>query len=280
MDFNLDEDQLAVAELARTILDDRATTDRVRAVEATPSRVDEDLWHELGKAGLLGLALPETDGGAGLGLAALAVVLEEQGRHVAPVPLWSHAVAARAVAGHGDDALRAELLPAAADGSTRLTLALEEYDARPPAQPACRADRDADGWTLTGVKAAVPSYAGADHVLVSATGPDGPALFVLPREGAGTTWHASVTSSHDVAGELVLDGAAARLLSAARTRWPTPCAPRRWPWPRSRSASPRERCASRRRTPPGVSSSGDRWPPSSRCSTSSPTAGSTSTPCG
>ncbi|HTW18441.1 MAG TPA: acyl-CoA dehydrogenase family protein [Nocardioides sp.] len=212
MDFNLDEDQLAVAELARTILDDRATTDRVRAVEATPSRVDDDLWHELGKAGLLGLALPEADGGAGLGLAALAVVLEEQGRHVAPVPLWSHAVAARAVAGHGDDALRAELLPGAADGSTRLTLALEEYDARPPARPTCRADRDGDGWRLSGVKAAVPSYAGADHVLVSATGPDGPALFVLPREGAGTTWRASVTSSHDIAGELVLDGAAARFV--------------------------------------------------------------------
>ncbi|WP_244928791.1 acyl-CoA dehydrogenase family protein [Nocardioides sp. W7] len=210
MDFTLDEDQLAVAELARTILDDRATTDRVRAVESTPSRVDEDLWHELGKAGLLGLALPEADGGAGLGLAALAVVLEEQGRHVAPVPLWSHAVAAWAVARHGDDALRAELLPGAADGSLRLTLALEEYDARPPAQPACQATRGADGWRLSGVKAAVPSYAGAEHVLVSATGPEGPALFVLPREGAGTTWQRTDTTSHDIAGELVLDGAVAR----------------------------------------------------------------------
>ena len=215
MDFTLDEDLVAVAELARTIFTDRATTDRVRAVETTESRVDEDLWRDLSAAGLVGLTVPESSGGAGLGLAALAVVLEEQGRHVAPVPLWCHAVAAWTVATHGDDELRATLLPAAADGSARLTLALEEYDARPPRRPACVAKPDGGSWQLTGVKAAVPSPAGAHQVLVSAVGPDGPALFLLPTSGDGITWRRSETTSHDAAGELVLEGAEGQLVGAA-----------------------------------------------------------------
>ena len=212
MDFKLSEDQRSVAELASSILSDRATTDRVRAIETTPSRVDEELWADLGRAGLLGLALSEEDGGAGLGLAGLAVVLEEQGRHVAPVPVWSHAVATWALARHADDALRTELVAGAADGDVRLTVALEEYGTRSPRNPDCTATLDGSSWTLTGTKAVVPSYEGADHVLVSATGPDGPALFVIPREGAGTTWRRTDTTSHDIAGELVLEAAPARLV--------------------------------------------------------------------
>lgn len=215
MDFHLTEDQRSIADLASSILSDRATTDRIREIEVTPSRVDDDLWRDLGRAGLLGLAVPEEDGGAGLGLAGLAIVLEEQGRHVAPVPLWSHAVATWTLARHGDDALRAELLPGAVDGGTRLTVALEEYEARSPRDPGCVATLDGTSWTLSGTKATVPSYAGADHVLVSATGPEGPALFLLPREGAGTTWIASETTSFDIAGELVLDGSEARLIGGA-----------------------------------------------------------------
>lgn len=224
MDFTPGEDLLAVSELAGTILTDLATTDRVREVETTPSRLDEDLWRELGRSGLIGLALPEADGGAGLGLAGLATVLEQQGRHVAPVPLWSHAVAAQAVAVHGSGPLRSELLAGAADGSARLTLALEEYDARPPARPRCRAVADGEDWRLTGTKAAVPSPTGAEHVLVSATGPDGPALFVVPCAGEGVEWRSAETTSQDLAGELVLDGAAARMLGggaalASVLRW-------------------------------------------------------------
>lgn len=212
MDFHLTEDQRSVAELASSILTDRATTDRVREIETTPTRVDDDLWGDLGRAGLLGLALSEEDGGAGLGLAGLAVVLEEQGRHVAPVPLWSHAIATWALGLHADADLRAELVPGAADGGIRLTVALEEYDTRSPRDPRCTATPAGTSWSLTGTKAAVPSYEGADHVLVSATGPDGPALFVLPREGAGTTWNRSETTTYDISGELVLENASARLV--------------------------------------------------------------------
>lgn len=210
MDFNLDEELLAVQGLARDILTDKADTDRVRQVEQTESRVDEDLWHELGKAGLLGLSLAEEHGGAGLGLPALCVVLEELGRTVAPVPLWPAAVAALAVEAHGSDDQRAALLPGAADGSTRVTLALEEFDGVEPAAPRTVAEAEGDGYRLTGTKAVVPSPQGADHVLVSATTAQGPGLFLVDVHADGITWEPTETTTRDRAGNLTLDAVAAQ----------------------------------------------------------------------
>ncbi|MEU8247301.1 acyl-CoA dehydrogenase family protein [Nonomuraea sp. NPDC048916] len=150
MDFTLDEELEEVRALAHEIFTDRATTDRVRVAESSETHLDEALWSELGKAGLLGIAAPEEAGGAGLGLAALCVLLEEQGRFVAPVPLWPAAVAALAIAGHGTPAQRASLLPGAVDGTSRLTVALEEFGPADPADPACTARRDASGRGASG----------------------------------------------------------------------------------------------------------------------------------
>ena len=139
MDFRLNDDLQELQGLARKMFTDLASTDRVRAVEVTDTRCDDALWTELGKAGLLGLALPEEQGGAGLGLDAVCVVLEEQGRCVAPVPLWSHTVGALALARHGSAERFAELLSELAEGTARVTLALEEYDGAQPASPRCAA---------------------------------------------------------------------------------------------------------------------------------------------
>lgn len=209
MDFDLDDDLLALQALAREIFADLANTDRVRAAETAPGGVDAELWSALSAAGLTGLTVPEEHGGAGLGLAALAVLLEEQGRAVAPVPLWPSAVAALALPGHGD------LLAGLADGSVRVTLALEEYAAPDPAAPTTVATpTDDGGWGLSGTKAVVPSWQGADHVLVSATAPSGPGLFLVPTSAPGVGWEPTPVTSHDVAGELTLRDAAAERVGA------------------------------------------------------------------
>ncbi|TFV64287.1 acyl-CoA dehydrogenase [Geodermatophilus sp. DF01-2] len=217
MDFTLDEDLAAVRDLAREILTDRATTERVRAVETSESRIDDALWAELATAGLVGIALPESDGGAGLGLGALCVLLEEQGRVVGPVPLWSTAVAARAVAAHGSAEQRAALLPGVVDGSARLTLALEEFGATDPAAPQCAAKADGDAWRLTGGKAVVPTPAGAAAVLVAATTEQGTGLFVVDPGAEGVTWTTAETTTHDRAGHLDLDGVVAQALGTPGT---------------------------------------------------------------
>ncbi|MGZ4497122.1 MAG: acyl-CoA dehydrogenase family protein, partial [Nocardioides sp.] len=80
MDFTFTPEQDEAAALAARVLGDRATNERMRAVEKAGDRFDRDLWAELGSAGLLSLALPEEYDGAGLDLVALCRVLVEVGR--------------------------------------------------------------------------------------------------------------------------------------------------------------------------------------------------------
>ncbi|CUU56078.1 Acyl-CoA dehydrogenase [Parafrankia irregularis] len=98
MDLTFDESQDALRELAAELFAKRSPVARVTAVEATEERVDRELWADLGGAGLLGVALPEELGGAGLGLVEAAIVCVEQGRVVAPVPLLWTIAAARVLA--------------------------------------------------------------------------------------------------------------------------------------------------------------------------------------
>src|SRR5689334_48855 len=114
MDFTFTPEQDEAAQLAAKILKDRATNERMKAVEAEGSRFDKELWAELGSAGLLGLHLPEEYDGAGLGLVELCRILVEVGRTVAPVPLAAHGPASRLVAELGGDELKDQWLPGAA----------------------------------------------------------------------------------------------------------------------------------------------------------------------
>lgn len=217
MDFSLGEELVAVRDLAREIFTDRATPERLREVETSGTRVDGKLWADLAGAGLLGTALPEEAGGAGLGTAALCVLLEEQGRCAAPVPIWPAVVAALAVDAHGSERQRGALLPAVADGTARPTLALEEFGPADPLAPLTTATADGDDWRLSGTKAVVPSPSGAGQVLVTATTEAGTGLFLVAADAAGVTWEHAETTSHDLAGQLTLDGPVAEAVGAPGT---------------------------------------------------------------
>ncbi len=205
MKFDLDEELGALAELAREVLGSEATTERVRDVERSESRWDEKLWGTLAETGLLGAFLAEEHGGAELGLSAASVVLMEQGRHVAPIPLWSHVVAAYVLARFGADADTARLLEGCADGSRRLTVALEEFGVD-PREPALRAERDDFGiWRLSGQKALVPGMDGAAAVLVSAQAVGSPALFLVRDGAAGVTAQDIPVTSREISATLTFD---------------------------------------------------------------------------
>ncbi len=123
MDFSLPTEATDAAGLAATIFTDHCTSERLRAVDQSGDRFDAALWSALGDAGLLGLALPEEYGGAGLGVLETTAVLIEAGKTVAPVPLPHHYAAAAAIAHFGDEGTRAALLADAASGSAILTIA-------------------------------------------------------------------------------------------------------------------------------------------------------------
>ena len=74
MDFSLSEDQQAVSDLARRILSEQITAERLKEVEAGSELIDRRAWKELAKANLLGVALDEADGGSGQGFLSACII--------------------------------------------------------------------------------------------------------------------------------------------------------------------------------------------------------------
>ncbi|HEY6471697.1 MAG TPA: acyl-CoA dehydrogenase family protein, partial [Acidimicrobiales bacterium] len=65
MDFAFTDEQLAVSEAATGLFAGLVDPERVAGIEHSDERIDRDLWRALAGADLLGLAVPESDGGAG-----------------------------------------------------------------------------------------------------------------------------------------------------------------------------------------------------------------------
>lgn len=119
MDFAFTEDQRAISEAARDFLTDAANPEVIRAAVEGSDGFNADLWQSLaGELGFAGLMVPEEFGGLGLGAVEMALVLEETGRVLAPVPFFETAVlAVQAVLNAGTDAQKAHWLPLLASGT-------------------------------------------------------------------------------------------------------------------------------------------------------------------
>ena len=74
MNFSFSEEQEAVRDLARRIFQDRVDHERLKKLENGPEWFDLELWQELARGGIPGIALPEEHGGSGLGLMELLLV--------------------------------------------------------------------------------------------------------------------------------------------------------------------------------------------------------------
>src|SRR5438105_5573233 len=209
MDFSFSEEQQEIQGLAAHILGDKVTHERLKEVEASPEWFDRDLWGELAKAGLVGIALPEDVGGGGFGSLEAALVLEEIGRTVAPVPYFPTVVlGALPVAEFGSDEQRKRLLSGVAEGGTILTAALAEELNTDPTSPSTSARRDGGAWRLTGAKPPVPPPHLAASILVPAATADGPVgVFLVDPEGSGVTLERLITTSGEPQFNVTLDNA-------------------------------------------------------------------------
>jgi alkylation response protein AidB-like acyl-CoA dehydrogenase len=115
MDFGLTDDQRDIQRTARELLGSRAGAERVRE-HAEARRTDEALWKELGELGWPGIAVAEEHGGQGLGAVELAILCEELGRTIAPVPFLPGVLAATLIEHAGSDEQRSRWLGGLASG--------------------------------------------------------------------------------------------------------------------------------------------------------------------
>jgi alkylation response protein AidB-like acyl-CoA dehydrogenase len=91
--MSLSADQVAIRDAAHGFLVANATFEHVRRALTEPEGWSRDLWSRFGvDLGFAGLAVPTSQGGSGLGLAELALVAEELGASLPPIPWFESAV--------------------------------------------------------------------------------------------------------------------------------------------------------------------------------------------
>jgi alkylation response protein AidB-like acyl-CoA dehydrogenase len=182
-----------------------------------PVGVTDELWQQMAELGWLGVLVPESAGGLGLGLLDVVVLQEELGKLPFPGPFLSSAVAATLAARRlGVD----ELLGDLASGRRRGTVAVEETGVGDPlAGVRARAKPDGDAYVLSGSKPVVLDAASADWALVVAEDDDGLGTFLLEAPVADAVPGLDVTRK---LARLELDGRRARRVGPAgdhRAQW-------------------------------------------------------------
>jgi len=195
MDIGFSEEQELLRDTARKFLEGECPTKFVREMMATEHAVTDAFWRQLAENGWLGITYPEAEGGSGLGLVDLVVLMEEIGRAVMPGPYPATVLlGGAAIAAVGSPEQRREWLPRIAGGEVKATLALTEPNARWDAAGITATAREArGGFTLTGAKMFVPDAHLADVLIIAArsrdgsTMEDGVSLFLVPKDAAGLT---------------------------------------------------------------------------------------------
>jgi alkylation response protein AidB-like acyl-CoA dehydrogenase len=229
-DMTYSEQEIELRSAVRSVLEDGAEFSAVLARIETPDTYDSGLWHTLAaEVGCAGLLVPESLGGAGASFREVAVVAEELGRSVAPVPFLGSAVLATvallSVAGHsggagGDSDPVSGLLSGLAAGTTTAALAVP-FTAMPGSKlkPTVRIGPAESGdpagtFRLSGTVAGVADALPAGVLLVPADGvPYGLYVVQTAAPGVSTTAVTSLDMTRQLA-DITLENVPAQQIAA------------------------------------------------------------------
>ncbi len=208
MDFSFDETQDAIRGLAKQILSDIVTEQSLVDIEKGEGSFHEAAWAALAKSELLGLALPEKYGGAGMGLIELCLLLQQVGRTVAPIPaLGTLVLGALPIAEFGSESQKQRLLPGVCAGTGFVTGAFADPRSRNPRDPSTVARPSGAGWLLEGTLTGVEEAARSARIVVPARTPDGALIVCLVNpNSAGVQLKKQVATNYRELSELHLNG--------------------------------------------------------------------------
>ncbi|MBW1684234.1 MAG: acyl-CoA dehydrogenase family protein [Deltaproteobacteria bacterium] len=197
MQLVLTEDQELIAKTARDFVDEESPISRFRELRDSgdPVGFSKKLWKEMAELGWVGIPFPEAMGGAEMGFAELAIVIEALGRNLAPEPfLSSVAMAGQALLLGGSEEQQQAWIPGLVEGDKLLSLAyLEDGSRFDLNRVATRAEQKDGGWTIRGQKIQVLDGHVADAFVVSArtagddSDAEGIGLFLVPADAEGLT---------------------------------------------------------------------------------------------
>lgn len=181
------EGESLIRDAARGFVAARHSMQRVRQMRTTETGYSRGVWAALAEAGWLGLRVPESQGGAGLGIAEAALLCEVFGEALLPEPFIACGlIPPLLVAGSPPSLLRDRLLPGVMSGSSILTLAWQEAPLHFEADR-CKTvlSATAGELRLNGTKRFVASGVGSDGYLVTCLRGGQFALAHVPGGGAG-----------------------------------------------------------------------------------------------
>ena len=190
MNFAFTEEQEELRKTVRAFFESKSSEAAVRELMETEDGYDKAVWDQAAQQlGLHSLHIPEEFGGAGFGYVELGIVLEEAGRALWTAPYFASVVlAANTLLQSGDDAAKAEYLPAIAAGETIATLALTEPSGKwDESGITLEATAAGEGYTLTGTKSFVIDGALADLIIVAGRTAKGVSLFAVDGGAEGIT---------------------------------------------------------------------------------------------
>ncbi len=218
MDFNFSEEQEMLGKMARDFLEKECTEKVVREVELRDDGYSPELWSKIADLGWLGLVYPEEYGGGGGSLIDLAVLYEEIGRAMLPVPYLSTVVlGGLTILEAGSDAQKSEILPQIGAGKRIIAMALTEPEsswegkAWDPEGVTVSATAAGSDYVIDGTKLFVHDAVPADTLLVvtrTKTGgdpADGISLFLVDARSPGITITALDTLAGDKQCEVIFD---------------------------------------------------------------------------
>ena len=212
-EFAFTSEQHALRSAVRKFCADNFGEEAARRHMEADIRYDPAVWRRLGsELGVLGMSVPESDGGVGGSLVDQAVAVEEFGAALACGPLFGTVyLAIPALVACPAGAARDELLAALVEGERTAAFAVADFaGAFHPEQVGFSADGD----TVSGTAGQVVDADSADVILLAANGSDGLGLYAVDAAGPGVRRTSLVTMDLTrPQATVVLDGAPARRLA-------------------------------------------------------------------
>ena len=170
------DEQADLLEVATDFCRDHSPMDRVRMLMNDELGHDPDVWKQIVDLGWVGIAIPEAQGGSGLGLAEVVPVVEAMGRHMMQTPFVSTVLAAEILRVAGTGEQQTKWLTQISRG-TAATLALAESGGFGTQQ----IETSLENGGLNGVKRLVTDAGAADLLIVSAIAQGSPALCLVEK---------------------------------------------------------------------------------------------------
>ncbi|WP_292042934.1 MULTISPECIES: acyl-CoA dehydrogenase family protein [unclassified Brevundimonas] len=210
----LNDEQTMLRDMARDWARDESPVTAFRKMrDSRPAEgFDPAAWAQVAEMGWAGVIIPESHGGSEFGFLSLGLVIEELGKTLAATPLVANAMAASALILGGDEGQQGEWLPKLADGSCVGTVAVDEGPRHNPTKIEARADKDGDGYKITGTKAFVAEGDSAGLFVVAANSDEGVQLFLVAGDDAGVSRSKRLMADSRSHAEIRFEGAKAMRL--------------------------------------------------------------------